>query len=123
MRNREIRENHRKKIISIDLDGVLNDYSGNYMSNTLAPVKKGAFEFLEKLSKNYYIEIYTVRNISLCKKWLKDNNLSQFIKDVRDTKNPFSSVFLDDRAVHFDGCYETAYEKIVNFKPFWKIKE
>lgn len=110
----------QKKVISIDLDGVLNEYRGDYKENELAPIKDGAYEFLEKLSVDYQIEIYTVRNINLCRKWLEDNNLMPFISDIRDTKSPFTSVFIDDRALCFEGNFHNTYEKIINFKPYWK---
>lgn len=110
-----------KKIISIDLDGVLNEYKGNYIENEISPIKAGAYEFLEKLSKDYIIEIYTVRNKELCEKWLKQNKLNHFIRKVTDAKNPYTSVFLDDRAITFNGNYDNAYNEIINFKPFWKL--
>lgn len=113
----------RKKIISIDLDGVLNKYEGNYKKNKLSPIKEGAYSFLEKLSKDFIIEIYTVREKNLCKKWLKDNNLSQFVSDVRNVKNPKTSVFLDDRAITFDGDFEKAYNKIISFQPHWNTQK
>ena len=51
------------KTIVIDLDGVLNTYNGHkdYDENKICPIKKGAYGFLEKLSKIFDIEIYTVR--------------------------------------------------------------
>ena len=50
------------KTISIDLDGVLNTYHGNYEENKIAPIKGGAAEFLETLAKEYKIEVFTVRD-------------------------------------------------------------
>ena len=35
-----------KKTILIDLDGVLNDYVGNYDKDFIPPIKAGAKEFL-----------------------------------------------------------------------------
>ena len=42
-----------KKTILIDLDGVLNDYVGNYDKDFIPPIKFGAKEFLSNLSKNF----------------------------------------------------------------------
>lgn len=109
-----------RKIISIDLDGVLNTYCGKFEKDVLPPVKEGAYEFLQKLSENYDIEIYTVRDKHITKNWLKQNNLLNFIKNITDKKNRYATVFLDDRAVHFDGCFNTAIRKISSFKPHWK---
>lgn len=110
----------KKKLISIDLDGVLNNYTGNYSETVIAPIKEGAYEFLQTLSERFVIEIFTVRDANLTQNWLEENNLSQFVKNVTDVKNPFASVILDDRAINFDGSYERALEKITDFEPYWK---
>ena len=39
-----------KKTILIDLDGVLNTYTGPFDPNFIPPIKDGAREFLENLS-------------------------------------------------------------------------
>ncbi len=109
-----------KKIISIDLDGVLNTYSGNYVEGEIPPAREGAYEFLKELYENFTIEIYTVRECAPVKEWLVRNNLDEFVSDVTNVKNKFSSVMLDDRAINFDGDFSAAYEKIINFKPHWK---
>lgn len=110
-----------KKIVSIDLDGVLNTYKGNYVKDSLSPMKEGADEFLKNLSREYRIEIFTVRDLNLTKEWLIKNKLIQYIENITDRKNPFASVILDDRAIKFDGNYNKAYKNIMSFKPYWKI--
>ena len=54
-----IRTNMYKKLILIDLDGVLNTYNGNFDAEVISPMREGAYEFLEELSKNYKINIFT----------------------------------------------------------------
>ena len=56
-------QNKKKKIL-LDLDGVLNTYSGNYDAKFIPPIKEGAIDFLQELSKSYEIIIFTVRNIA-----------------------------------------------------------
>lgn len=109
------------KTIQIDLDGVLNTYCGNYDENTISAPRKGAKEFLEKLSQNYIIEIFTVRNTNLVNRWLIENKLNKYITNVSNIKNPFSTVIIDDRALRFEGDFEKTYEEIINFSPHWKI--
>jgi 3-deoxy-D-manno-octulosonate 8-phosphate phosphatase KdsC-like HAD superfamily phosphatase len=111
-----------KKVISIDLDGVLNTYSGHhdYDENKICPIKEGAYEFLEKLSKIFDIEIFTVRDKELVENWIKENNISKFISKVTDKKNPYSQIILDDRAIQFKGDYIKTYQEIIDFKPYWK---
>ena len=40
-----------KKTILIDLDGVLNTYTGNFDKDFIPPIKEGAFDFLKNLSE------------------------------------------------------------------------
>ena len=108
------------KLISIDLDGVLNDYKGNYNETMLPKVKQGAKSFLQKLSQDYKIEIFTTRNLKLTTLWLIENDLIQYIENVSNVKNQYASVFVDDRAVNFDGDLGEVYRKIVDFNPYWK---
>ena len=41
-----------RKTILIDLDGVLNEYTGDFDKDYIPPIKDGAKEFLENLSEN-----------------------------------------------------------------------
>lgn len=76
-----------KKTILIDLDGVLNYYQGNFDKNYIPEIRSGAYCFLEKLSKQYLIKIFTTRNKILVVKWLIRNNIDGFIDDVTNTKD------------------------------------
>lgn len=109
-----------KKLICIDFDGVLNNYSGQYDEHNLPQIKEGAEKFLDKLSEDFRIEIFTVRNIETVTQWLIKNNLMKYIENVTNIKNKFASVFLDDRALNFDGDFDKAYRNITTFKPYWK---
>ena len=108
-----------KKTILIDLDGVLNKYSGNYDENYIPPIKEGAKEFLKNLSKEYEIKIFTARNKNLTKKWLIEFNVNEYISDITNVKEP-CMVYVDDRCVTFDGNYENLANCINNFKPWYK---
>ena len=113
-------KNTMVKTIQIDLDGVLNTYCGNYDENKISAPRKGVKEFLEKLAKNYQIEIFTVRNIALVEKWLIKNKLDKYITNISNIKNPSSTVIIDDRAIRFDGNFDKTYEEVINFIPHWK---
>ena len=108
-----------KKTILIDLDGVLNIYNGIFDKNFIPPVKDGAFEFLKTMSENYSVKIFTTREKELTLKWVKKHNLSEYINDVTNIKEP-SWVYIDDRCITFDGDYSALTEKIRNFKPWYK---
>lgn len=108
------------KIALVDLDGVLNNYDGNYNVNEIPQPKDDVENFLIELSSAYEIQIFTVRNKDLTSQWLKKHNLEKYIKDVTNIKNPFASVIIDDRAINFSGNYDEVLNKAINFKPYWK---
>ncbi len=108
-----------KKTILIDLDGVLNEYKGDYDKNYIPEIKKGAKEFLEELSKNYIIKLFTTRNKILVSKWLIKNNLDKIIMDITDIKE-LSYLYIDDRCIKFEGNYSNLKTQITNFKPWHK---
>ena len=108
-----------KKTLLIDLDGVLNDYVGNYDKDFIPPIKAGAKEFLSNLSKNYVIKIFTTRNSELALKWIEKNGLNEFVVGVTNVKEP-CWVYIDDRCITFDGKFEGLIDKINNFKPYYK---
>ena len=108
-----------KKTILIDLDGVLNTYNGEYDENLIPPIKDGAKEFLQNLSINYKINIFTTRNLLLTSKWLNENNLNEFIDDITNIKKP-SYLIIDDRCINFGGNYDDLIDKINNFKVWYR---
>ena len=55
-----------KKTLMIDLDGVLNQYTGNYDKNYIPPIKEGAKEFLTSLQDEYEIKVFTTREKKAC---------------------------------------------------------
>lgn len=109
----------KKKKILLDLDGVLNTYTGNYNADYIPPIKDGAVEFLQRLSHNFEIKIFTVRDIELAEKWVKENNIQLYISGVTNTKEP-AWLIADDRCVCFNGCYDKLLADITNFKVWHK---
>ncbi len=108
-----------KKTILIDLDGVLNEYVGKFDKDYIPPIKNGAKEFLQDLSKNYEIKLFTTRNRLLATKWIAENKLEELISGVTNVKEP-CWVYIDDRCITFDGNFEDLIDKIDNFKPYYK---
>lgn len=60
-----------KKTIAISLDGVLDNHTK--YTDEIPPIRKGAKEFIKKLSKDYELILFTKRNPKLAKVWLIDN--------------------------------------------------
>lgn len=108
------------KTLLIDLDGVLNTYEGNYSEIEIAPPREGVKDFLEKVSKDYNIEIFTARDKALTQAWLVQNDLDKYIKNITNHKSPYASIIIDDRALKFNGDFAQTLDDINNFKPHWK---
>ncbi|MFI3300671.1 MAG: hypothetical protein R3Y28_04535 [Candidatus Gastranaerophilales bacterium] len=108
-----------KKTILIDLDGVLNQYTGRFDKDFIPPIKDGAREFITKLSEKYEIKLFTTRNSEKAYNWLNENNLNDIIKEVTYTKD-LCWLIVDDRCLRFTGDYETFLDEIENFKPWYK---
>ena len=109
----------KKKTLLIDLDGVLNDYNGNYDKAFIPPVKNGAKEFVSALSKNYNLKLFTCRNKILAAKWLTENGLDGYIADITDVKEP-CWLYIDDRCISFKGNFNELADSVKNFKPWYK---
>ena len=109
----------KKKTILVDLDGVLNEYNGNFDENIIPKIKDGAIEFIQNLHQNFTIKIFTTRNKILTTKWLIKNNLDKYISDITDVKEP-AYLHIDDRCICFDGNYNNTINQIQNFKPWYK---
>ena len=111
--------NYKKKIL-IDLDGVLNEYGKEkYDENYIPEIKDGAKEFIEKLSGVAELYLFTSRNLMLSAKWLIENKIDKYFKDVTNIKLP-SFLYVDDRTICFKGNFEKTYEEVLEFKPYWK---
>ena len=108
-----------KKTILIDLDGVLNTYDGNFDKDFIPQIKDGAKEFLQNLSENFTIKIFTTRNKILASKWVLENQLENYIQDITDHKD-VCWLFIDDRCINFQGNYEDLNNQIQNFKAWYK---
>lgn len=108
-----------KKTILIDLDGVLNQYKGNFDKDFILPIADGAKEFLTELSEEFEIKLFTTRNKILASKWLIDNGLDEITADITNVKE-LSWLYIDDRCLQFDGNYTELIENIKNFKAWYK---
>ena len=109
-----------KKKILIDLDGVLNEYGKEpYDENFIPEIKSGAKEFIEKLSEFAELYLFTSRNLMLSAKWLFDNKIDKYFKDVTNTKLP-SYLYIDDRCVCFRGNFDQTLKEIQDFSVYWK---
>ncbi len=108
-----------KKKILIDLDGVLNEYGKEpFDENFIPKIKDGAVDFIKEVSQIGELYLFTTRNLLLSSKWLLENNLDKYFKDVTNVKIP-SFLYIDDRCICFRGKYDQTLEEIKNFKVYW----
>jgi len=108
-----------KKTILIDLDGVLNTYTGDFNKNFIPPIKEGAAEFLKELSEEFIIKIFTTRNKILASRWIVQNNISDYIDDITNV-NELSYLYVDDRCIKFNGDFVNLIDEIRQFKVWYK---
>ena len=112
-------DNFKKKIL-IDLDGVLNEYGKEpYREDFIPPIKNWAEEFVKNLSEIAELYLFTSRNLLLSAKWLYENQLDKYFKDITNIKLP-SYLYIDDRCIRFNGQYEQTINEIKEFKAYWK---
>ena len=107
-----------KKTLMIDLDGVLNEYR-RYEENYIPEIKGGAKEFLEELSSKYELVLYTTRNAELARRWLREGKIDGYFKEITNIKKP-AYIYIDDRAIKFNGNYAETLTEIENFEVYWK---
>ena len=115
----EISERMYKKTIAIDLDGVLDEYTGKYDENKIPDIRNGAKDFIIKLSKDYKLILFTTRESSKAKDWLIENDINQYFSSITNIKPP-AYIYLDDRALKFNGNYDDTLNAIKNYKVYWK---
>ena len=108
-----------KKTVLIDLDGVLNEYDGKFDKDYIPPINKDARKFVENLSQDFELKLFTARKKTMAQNWLKENNLDIYFSEVTNRKEP--CVFLiDDRCIQFKGSFEELEKDIRHFNVWWK---
>lgn len=111
-----------RKTICLDFNGVFDQYQGwvhNGIGTEYEP-RQGLREFLQSLHQDYDIVINTVINPMHVRTWLDKYDLSQYIGTITNIK-PMAVMYVDDRAICFDGDYDALLNNIRNFKPYWEV--
>lgn len=106
-----------KKTVAVDFDGVLNNYEG-YDPKDLKTPREGAKEFLETLYEKYTIIIYSTRDSTNIRHWLRKYHLDKYIREVTNKKPP-AIAYIDDRAIRFNGNYESLLDNFTE-KAYWQ---
>ena len=109
----------QKKTILIDLDGVLNTYTGIYEPHTIPPMREGAEDFLKKLSDKYKLILFSSRDLGYVKNWIKEHALEKYFEAITNVKEP-AYLIIDDRCVRFDGDFNNTLNAVEDFGVWWK---
>ena len=108
--------------VCVDLDGVLNLYDGWKGADYFHPPRPGASDFLRALgSQGYRVIVFTIRWAEHVEQWLDLYGLRSFVAEVTD-KKPVAHVYLDDRAICFQGDFDQALRQICEFKAHWESR-
>lgn len=113
------------KTIVFDFDGVIHSYTSGWKGIDIIPdppvpgIKEAISDIRES---GYEVVVVSTRNKTTSgrtavKNWLKSNNI--VVDKVCATKPP-AIVYIDDRAICFDGHPETLLNKITNFSTWQK---
>lgn len=117
------------RIVCIDLDGTLAHYDDWKGESYFGRIINGASKALAEIKeKGWLIIIFTTRtNKELIKNFLDENNLVfDFINEnPYQPENaiggkPFADVYIDDRAIQFNGNWQEIVNEIDTFEPWEK---
>jgi beta-phosphoglucomutase-like phosphatase (HAD superfamily) len=113
-------ENPQRPIVCVDLNGVLDAYTGWKHANHWDAPRAGAQEFLRALTeRGFDVVVFTTRHHAQVRPWLRQHGLLTYVSAVTRKKPP-AHVFVDDRAVCFRGDFQDTLEQVVQFKAHWE---
>lgn len=112
-----------KYTVVFDFDGVIHSYNSGWQGIDVIsdPPVDGIKEVIAELrNKGYEVVVVSTRcskpsGILAILDWLEKYNIK--VDKVSDIKPP-AIVYVDDRAITFDGKTEGLVDKICNFKPW-----
>lgn len=114
-----------KQTVVFDFDGVIHSYSSGWKGTTVIPDPPvpGIKEAIEEIrSTGYEVVVVSTRCASLDGLYAVEDYLRRHgieVDSVQAEKPP-AIVYIDDRAICFDGNPATLLGKIKNFKPWHK---
>lgn len=116
------------KTVVFDFDGVIHSYTSGWLGETTIPDPPvpGIREALKEIhGAGYEVVVVSTRCATAKGKgaieaWLYNSGLREYIDKVCKEKPP-AIVYIDDRAICFDGHPENLLKKIQSFEPWYKI--
>ena len=113
--------------IGVDLDGTLAEYKGYQGANHIGPLLPGARDWLEALVQDgHKVLIFTARGndpdgLKATREWIVREGIAHLITDITGSKLYLFDLFVDDRAVRFEGSYPDI-AMLTATKPWWRTK-
>ena len=112
----------KKKTIAFDFDGVIHRYSKGWQDGDIydEPVEGIGIVIDQLRLAGYQVVIYSTRcateeGIVAMTDWLNEYNIKV---DGFYTEKPPAIIYVDDRAINFNGNCEKLIKDIQNFKPW-----
>jgi hypothetical protein len=114
------------KIICLDFDDVINHYKGwrNEGFSVILDNRptKGVKKAIQKLRKNCLVIVHSTRcghkgGRYAILKWLQKHNI---VVDKVCINKPLADIYIDDRAITFNGDWKQTLQKIQKFKQ-WSV--
>lgn len=118
------------KTLAVDFDGVISKYEGWKGLGNFGPLIDGCVEELAELRKNgWTIVVFTTRGLDIkdVVQFLDSNRVpyDYVNRNAPDAPENLSkvkviaNVYLDDRAINFNGRWSGMADKIMQFKPYY----
>jgi hypothetical protein len=121
LRLRDLREPERP-LVCVDLNGVLDSYTGWKAPDHWDAPRPGARPFLEALvSHGFDVVVFTTRHRVGVRRWLREHGLLDLVAAITDRKPP-AHVFVDDRAVCFRGDFDRTLQAVLGFSAHWETR-
>jgi hypothetical protein len=112
-----------RPIVCVDLDGVLNAFDGWRGADYFHSPRPGASAFLKSLNDlGSRVVVFTVRWAPHVEEWLARHGLEQYVSLVTDKKPP-AYVYVDDRAICFEGDFQKPLELVGGFRAHWEREQ
>ncbi|HYC92780.1 MAG TPA: hypothetical protein VEO54_26460 [Thermoanaerobaculia bacterium] len=109
-----------RPVVCVDLNGVLDAYTGWRGPEHWDPPRDGAESFLRSLRDHgFRVVIFTTRWAADARRWLDEHGLGSYVDEVTDRK-PAAHVFVDDRAVCFRGDFDATLSDVLSFTAHWE---
>lgn len=114
-----------KPTVVFDLDGVIHSYSSGWKGETIIPdpIVPGIDEAIAEIREaGYCVAVVSTRcaspeGLKAVTQYLADNSIEV---DIICKEKPPAIVYIDDRAICFDGDASTLLNKIKDFTPWYQ---